>query len=170
MKDVTVCVSKYYIISGGFDPIHEGHVENIKESWARSDGVIVLLNSDEWLRRKRGCNFMNFYTRSTVIGCMKGVIDVISFDDSDGSACDGLRCVRSKYPRDTLVFAKGGDRTADNIPEISVCKELGIETRYDIGFAISGKRKPNSSSWILDKYVSNFIGKRTKKADNDTSS
>ena len=142
----------YYIVSGGFDPIHEGHIENILESKNNSDGVIALVNSDEWLCRKKGKNFMNFYTRSTVIQAIKGVIDVIAFDDSDNSACDGLRKVRAKYPDDTLVFAKGGDRTADNIPEIPVCKELGIEIKYNVGKKISGSTKPNSSSWILKQW------------------
>ena len=145
-------MSLYYIVSGGFDPIHEGHIENILESKNNSDGVIALVNSDEWLCRKKGRNFMNFYTRSTIVGAIKGVIDVIAFDDSDNSACDGLRKARAKYPNDTLVFAKGGDRTADNIPEIPVCKELGIEIKYNVGMKISEKQKSNSSSWILKNW------------------
>ena len=145
-------MSVYYIVSGGFDPLHEGHIENIKESALSSDGVIVLLNSDEWLCRKKGQNFMTFYTRSTVMGALKGVIDVIAFDDSDNSACDGLRKVKAKYPNDTLVFAKGGDRTADNIPEVAICNELGIEIKYNVGIKISDKQKPNSSSWILKNW------------------
>jgi D-beta-D-heptose 7-phosphate kinase/D-beta-D-heptose 1-phosphate adenosyltransferase len=146
-------MNKYYIVSGGFDPVHEGHIENIKESWMKSDGVIALVNSDEWLCRKKGHNFMSFSTRSTIVGSIKGVIDVIEFDDSDGSACDGLRRAREKYRNDVLIFAKGGDRTADNIPEIDVCKELDIEIKYNVGFCISGRQKPNSSSWILNEYV-----------------
>ncbi|MDR0677566.1 MAG: hypothetical protein LBF57_02750 [Holosporaceae bacterium] len=146
-------MNKYYIVSGGFDPIHEGHIENIQESWMRSDGVIALVNSDDWLCRKKGNNFMSFSTRSTIVKSIKGVMDVIEFDDSDDSACDGLRRARTKYPNDILIFAKGGDRTADNIPEIGVCDELGIEIKYNIGFSISGKSKPNSSSRILNKYI-----------------
>ena len=142
----------YYIVSGGFDPIHEGHIENIKESALESDGVIALVNSDDWLCRKKGQNFMNFKTRSTVVEAIKGIIEIISFDDSDNSACDGLRKAREKYPNDTLIFAKGGDRTADNIPEIPVCKELDIEIKYNIGSKISGSQKPNSSSWILKQW------------------
>lgn len=145
-------MSTFYIVSGGFDPIHEGHIENIKESAIESDGVIALVNSDEWLCRKKGKNFMNFYTRSTVVGAIKGVVEVIAFDDADNSACDGLRKARKLHPNDTLVFAKGGDRTADNIPEIPVCKELGIEIKYNVGTKISGKQKPNSSSWILKQW------------------
>lgn len=80
---------KYYIVSGGFDPIHEGHIAMIKAGSERSDGVILLLNSDEWLCRKKGKNFLSFRTRYTICENLKGVIDVLSFDDSDNSACDG---------------------------------------------------------------------------------
>lgn len=142
----------YYIVSGGYDPVHEGHIANILESATESDGVIALINSDEWLCRKKGKNFMNYHTRSTVIGAIKGVIDTLSFDDSDNSACDGLRQVRQKYPNARLVFAKGGDRTADNIPEIDVCRELNIEIKYNVGARLSGEVKPNSSSWILQNW------------------
>lgn len=138
-------MKKYYIVSGGFDPIHEGHVEMIKSSAAVSDGVIVLVNSDEWLCRKKGKNFQNFHTRSSIVENMKGVIDVIAFDDSDNSACDGLKKAREKYPTEQLFFANGGDRGKDNIPEGSVCQELGI----DLVFGVGGNNKANSSSWIL---------------------
>ncbi|MDR0556137.1 MAG: hypothetical protein LBG20_04015 [Holosporaceae bacterium] len=156
-------MSKYYIVSGGFDPIHEGHIENIKESWAKSDGVIALVNSDAWLCRKKGHNFMNFNSRSVIVGNIKGVIDVMAFDDSDGTACDGLRRARFKYPNDILVFAKGGDRNASNIPEVAICEELGIEIRYNVGFAISGNPKPNSSSLILSGYLDR-CKKKSRKA------
>lgn len=142
----------YYIVSGGFDPLHEGHIANILESAAESDGVIALINSDNWLCRKKGKNFMSLYTRKTIINAIKGVIETIEFDDSDNSACDGLRKIRSKYPVDYLVFAKGGDRTADNIPEIDVCRELDIKIKYNVGYRISGTVKPNSSSWILKNW------------------
>lgn len=145
-------MTTYYIVSGGFDPIHEGHIENIIESRENSDGVIVLLNSDEWLVRKKGKPFMNFATRSIIMKNIKGVIDVIAFDDSDNSACDGIRKVKSKYSNATLVFAKGGDRTADNIPEVDICRELGIKIKYNVGIKVSGRQKPNSSSWILAKW------------------
>ena len=122
------------------------------ESRISSDGVIALLNSDEWLCRKKGQNFMNCKTRSIVVGEIKGVIDVIFFNDDDNTCCDGLRIARKKYPNDTLVFAKGGDRTADNVPEKGVCEELGIEIKYNVGKKISGDTKPNSSSWILKNW------------------
>ena len=95
----------YYIVSGGFDPIHEGHISMIRAAAQKSDGVIVLLNSDDWLCRKKGKNFMNFNTRRTICENIKGVIDAFGFDDTDNSACDGLRKARVKYPDADLVFA-----------------------------------------------------------------
>ena len=139
---------KYYIVSGGFDPIHEGHIEMIKASVAVSDGVIVLVNSDEWLCRKKGKNFHTIKTRKAILENLKGVIDVLEFDDSDNSACDGIRKVRAKYPNAHLVFANGGDRKKDNIPEVSVCKECNV----DLAFGVGGTGKTNSSSWILEKW------------------
>ncbi|MCL2672856.1 MAG: adenylyltransferase/cytidyltransferase family protein [Alphaproteobacteria bacterium] len=141
-------MATYYIVSGGFDPIHEGHVAMFKEAAAASDGVIVLLNSDDWLTRKKGKKFMSFETRHAVCENMKGVIDVLAFDDSDNSACDGIARARKKYPSDHLVFAKGGDRTAENIPEPAACAEHGVEMKFGVG----GSDKPNSSSWILEKW------------------
>ncbi len=138
----------YYIVSGGFDPIHEGHIEMIKASQKESDGVILLLNSDEWLCRKKGKNFMSQKTRQTICENIKGVVDVICFDDSDNSANDGIRRVRQKYPNDRLVFANGGDRTKENIPEIEMCQTCQVEMRFGVG----GENKMNSSSWILNNW------------------
>ena len=141
-------MATYYIVSGGFDPIHEGHIEMIKQSAANSDGVIVLLNSDAWLCRKKGKNFMTAFTRRTIMENIKGVIDVIEFDDLDNSACDGLKKARVKYPTETLVFANGGDRGKENIPEIPTCQALHIQ----LAFGVGGDVKLNSSSWILQKH------------------
>lgn len=138
----------YYVVSGGFDPIHEGHIEMIKQSAAKSDGVIVLLNSDAWLCRKKGKNFMTAFTRRTIMENIKGVIDVIEFDDSDNSASDGIKKARAKYPLETLVFANGGDRGKNNIPEIPTCQEFNVQ----LAFSVGGDTKMNSSSWILKKH------------------
>lgn len=138
-------MEKYYIVSGGFDPIHEGHIEMIKASAALSDGVILLLNSDDWLCRKKGKNFMNFHTRRVICENLKGVISVLDFNDDDNTACDGIRRARSLYPEAELVFANGGDRTKSNIPETDVCKKYNVS----LAFGVGGEDKANSSSWIL---------------------
>ena len=138
----------YYIVSGGFDPIHEGHVEMIKSSAELSDGVIVLANSDDWLCRKKGKNFYSMKTRKTILENIKGVIDVLEFDDSDNSACEGIKKARAKYPNVELVFANGGDRGKDNIPETYTCEECNVKLEFGVG----GDNKANSSSWILEKW------------------
>ena len=141
-------MTTYYIVSGGFDPIHEGHIEMIKCSAQVSDGVIVLANSDAWLCRKKGKNFYTMKTRRAILENIKGVIDVLEFDDSDNSASDGIRKARAKYPDAHLVFANGGDRRKDNIPEVQTCKECHV----DLAFGVGGYEKANSSSWILEKW------------------
>ena len=138
----------YYIVSGGFDPIHEGHIEMIKASAAASDGIIVLVNSDAWLCRKKGKNFQTMKTRKAILENLKGVIDVLEFDDSDNSAADGIRKARVKYPSAHLVFANGGDRGKDNIPEGPICRECQV----DLAFGVGGNNKANSSSWILENW------------------
>ncbi len=138
----------YYIVSGGFDPIHEGHIQMISESAKASDGVIVLVNSDAWLCRKKGKNFYNINTRKVILENIKGVVDVLEFDDSDGSASDGIRIAREKYPNAHLFFANGGDRGKDNIPEGPACEEYGV----DLVFGVGGDYKANSSSWILENW------------------
>lgn len=141
---------KYYVVSGGFDPIHEGHVEMIKASAEASDGVIVLVNSDDWLCRKKGKNFYSMKTRKVILENIKGVIDVLEFDDTDNSASDGIRKARAKYPNVELVFANGGDRGKDNIPETPTCEECNVKLEFGVG----GDNKANSSSWILNKWNS----------------
>ena len=120
----------------------------IAEAREKSDGVIVLLNSDDWLCRKKGKQFMNYHSREVICFNIKGVIDVINFDDSDNSASDGIRKVRSKYSEDDLIFANGGDRTKENIPEETACAENNVKLEFGIG----GDHKANSSSWILGKW------------------
>lgn len=141
-------MATYYIVSGGFDPIHEGHIALIDAAKAKSDGVILLLNSDEWLQRKKGKNFMNFNSRRIICEHIKGVIAVLGFDDADNTACDGIARARQAYPHDELVFANGGDRTKDNIPEIPACEAHRVRVEFGVG----GENKANSSSWILNRW------------------
>ena len=133
------------VVSGGFDPIHSGHIRLIKEARALGDQLIVGINSDEWLARKKGRAFMPWQERLCVLNNLRPVDEVYTFDDGDGTACHLLQQVRAHYPADRIVFANGGDRTQDNIPEMAVG---GIEFVFGVG----GSNKANSSSWILQEW------------------
>ena len=136
---------KIVIVTGGFDPIHSGHIALLKEAKNLGHALAVGLNSDEWLRRKKGHEFMPWSERSAIIENLKMVDIVFSFDDSDGSAIDAIKRVKEVYPEDELIFANGGDRTKDNIPEM-------IFDDVEFVFGVGGEDKKNSSSWILDEW------------------
>ena len=135
------------IVSGGFDPIHSGHIKLIREA-SEHGSVIVLLNSDKWLQNKKGMEFLSFEERLIIMKELKNVIDVLDFDDSDKTCIDGLRKVKEKYPGYKIKFANGGDRNNETTPESLFCKENNIELLWGIG----GENKSNSSSWILKKW------------------
>lgn len=133
------------VVSGGFDPVHSGHIKLIKQARLLGDMLIVGINSDEWLARKKGRAFMPWQERLCVLNNLSSVDEVYTFDDDDGTACHLLHQVRAHYPTARIVFANGGDRTDKNIPEMSVD---GIEFAFGIG----GFDKANSSSWILEEW------------------
>ena len=138
---------KLVLVSGGFDPIHSGHIYLIQEA-SKYGEVVVLLNSDEWLRKKKGTEFMPFKERAIIMKSLKNVIDVISFDDSDETCINGLKNAINKYPNHNIKFANGGDRNGKTTPERKFCDDNNIETLWEIG----GKSKSNSSSWILKRW------------------
>jgi len=133
------------IVSGGFDPLHSGHIAYLQAAAALGDRLVVGVNSDAWLITKKGRFFMPLKERIAVLSAIGCVDHAVSFDDSDGSACSLIQNVRAMYPDDTLIFANGGDRTKDNIPEM---KEAGVEFAFSVG----GDNKLNSSSWILKEW------------------
>ena len=92
------------LVSGGFDPIHSGHVFLIQEA-SKNGKVIVLLNSDSWLIQKKGKAFLPFSERKIIMNSLKNVIDVISFNDSDNTCIEGIKKVVKKYPLDIIKFA-----------------------------------------------------------------
>ena len=125
---------KRAMISGGFDPLHVGHIELIEKA-AQYGNVIVALNSDEWLYLKKGFVLMNWKDRARILEKIEEVIAVTPMTDSDGTACEALRRLRPDY------FVNGGDRTQPHPDEGAVCKELGIKQ-------IFGGEKIRSSSKI----------------------
>jgi cytidyltransferase-like protein len=128
------------MVSGGFDPVHAGHIRMIRHAAEYGD-VIVIANSDEWLWRKKGFVFMEYERRVEILNAIKGVVLVDSVDDSDGTVCEAIRRLEPTY------FANGGDRGKLNTPEQSVCEELGVKLLWGIG----GKEKVDSSSELAKK-------------------
>lgn len=135
------------LITGGFDPLHSGHIAYIKAARKLGDYLVVGVNSDDWLARKKGRAFMPWEERATVIGELRDVDRVINFDDSDGTAKDAVRKTRDIFPDSKIIFANGGDRTAVNIPEMDVADD---NTKF--AFGVGGEDKRNSSSWILEEW------------------
>ncbi len=131
---------KVVAVSGGFDPIHIGHTRMIQDA-RKLGNVIVFLNTDEWLKRKKGYVFMTWQERAEILLSIKGVKEVYSAMDEDNTVCEALRF----YKPD--VFANGGDRKPGRVPEYQVCEELGIEMAFSVG----GDDKPQSSSWLVEK-------------------
>lgn len=136
--------STVVLCTGGFDPVHSGHIAYFKNAAKFGNQLIIGLNSDDWLRRKKGREFMPWAERAAIIRELRGVVTVIEFDDSDGTAIDAIKRVRSMFPHSKILFANGGDRTRENIPEMSI-----NDDRVEFLFGIGGEDKANSSSWIL---------------------
>lgn len=136
---------KIVICTGGFDPIHSGHIAYLEAARKLGDMLIVGINSDDWLDRKKGRAFMPWTERAAIVRNLKMVHGVIAYDDSDNSSCEAIRWVRNEYPDDEIIFANGGDRTKDNIPEM-------IFTDVEFAFGVGGENKANSSSWILEEW------------------
>jgi cytidyltransferase-like protein len=137
---------KLIVVSGGFDPIHSGHIAYFKSAKSHGDKLIVALNSDAWLEKKKGKFFMPLHERKSIVEAIKYVDEVISFeDDEKGSCINALETIKKTYPSQEIYFANGGDRDKKNIPEMSV---LGINFLFGVG----GNDKKNSSSWLLNKW------------------
>lgn len=143
------------VCSGGFDPIHSGHIRLLNAAKAEGDYLVVGINSDAWLERKKEKYFMPFNERRIIVENLTAVDEVMAFDDSDNTACDLLHKVIEHFKQGELknfdgkgiqiVFANGGDRTSENIPEMDV---EGVEFIFGVG----GEDKANSSSWILKEH------------------
>tara|TARA_R100001377_G_scaffold83493_1_gene65098 strand:- start:1063 stop:1479 length:417 start_codon:yes stop_codon:yes gene_type:complete len=130
------------MVSGGFDPVHIGHIRMIIEASEHGD-VIVIANSDDWLFRKKGFVFMEFGERAEILASIKGVIKVSGVDDSDNTVCEAIHRLKPDY------FANGGDRGRNNTPEQTLCDEIGVEMLWGIG----GENKANSSSTLVERVI-----------------
>lgn len=138
---------KIVLATGGFDPVHSGHIHYLNEAKKLGNILYVGLNSDGWLTRKKGKPFMNWEERAIILSNLKCVDYVIPFEDFDGTAKDAIKMVRRLHSLDKIIFVNGGDRTRENIPEMDI-----IDENLEFVFGVGGDVKQNSSSWILKSW------------------
>ena len=131
------------VLSGGFDPIHDGHISMFREASEKYDHVLVGINSDAWLTRKKGRPFMSYDVRKSIVQSIKYVDEVIGFNDDYDNACDLLEYAIQTHSN--VTFGNGGDRTGGNFPELDYCKLNDIQVDDTLG----GSTKMNSSSDFL---------------------
>ena len=134
------------LVTGGFDPIHKGHIALFKHARAYGTHLVVGLNSDEWLIRKKGRYFMDYDERKEILLSLSCVDEVISFNDDDDSSNDAIEQLIQHSP---IIFCNGGDRGKDNVPEHD---KYWCDARVVFKWEIGGNDKKNSSSTLLNKY------------------
>ncbi len=136
-------------VSGGFDPVHIGHVRMFQHARKLGDRLVVILNNDHWLRKKKGYVFMPEHERKELLEAIAGVDEVVTTghprSPEDMSVCAELERIRPD------IFANGGDRTQKNIPEVATCKNIGCAMVFNVGHG----GKVQSSSWLLAAYAKN---------------
>jgi D-beta-D-heptose 7-phosphate kinase/D-beta-D-heptose 1-phosphate adenosyltransferase len=137
------------LVTGGFDPLHSGHIAYFNAAKDLGDYLVVGVNSDEWLERKKGRAFMPWNERAAIIEALGCVDQVIEFDDSNDSATEAIKYVLNFWKSgEKIIFANGGDRTEGNILEM-----LSVtDPRLSFKFGVGGEDKKNSSSWILTEW------------------
>ena len=141
---------KVVLVTGGFDPLHSGHIAYFKAARELGDHLVVGLNSDDWLTRKKGRPFMPIEERAAIVKELECVDEVIAFDDNDNTACLAIGQVLStKASSWKLIFANGGDRTNKTTPEFET---WGNHPDVTFAFGVGGEDKKNSSSWILKEW------------------
>jgi len=136
---------KVILVTGGFDPLHSGHIEYFKAAKALGDVLVVGINSDSWLKRKKGKAFYSWQERFAIINNLGMVDHVIEFNDDNNNSINAIELTKQMFPVSNVIFANGGDRTSENIPEMDV---KGVEFKFGVG----GENKMNSSSWILEEW------------------
>lgn len=141
-------MKKIVLVTGGFDPIHSGHLKYFREAKKLGDWLVVGINSDLWLTKKKGRPFMPVWERYEIIDNLKMVDQtVVVADDPDGSCTTFIKETLELFPDAEIIFANGGDRTKENIPEMQV-----QDPRLSFVFGVGGEDKANSSSWILTEW------------------
>ena len=139
---------KVVLVTGGFDPLHSGHIAYFTAAKKLGDKLVVGLNSDEWLTRKKGKPFMPIRERVSIVSALSMVDDVLVWEDDDDSASGAIfKLMATSGYNHEIIFANGGDRTPENIPEMKLWSD-----KVKFVFGVGGEDKKNSSSWILEEY------------------
>jgi len=136
-------------VSGGFDPVHAGHIQLFEEAKKLGDELVVILNNDNWLKKKKGYIFIPQNERKKILQSIKWVDRVVltkhGSNPKDISVNKELKKIRPN------IFANGGDRTKNNIPEVAVCQKIGCQMVFNVG----RDGKIQSSSWLLKRFLDN---------------
>lgn len=138
------------LVSGGFDPIHSGHIEYFRVARSFGTRLYVGVNSDNWLIRKKGNYFMPFEERLKIVQSIRYVDHALAFSDEDDSAVDFIRIMRERYPDSLLIFANGGDRIGGTPQSQLEMKKADDKMIFAVG--VGGTQKINSSSKILERW------------------
>ncbi len=145
-------MKKLVLVTGGFDPLHDGHISYFVQAKKLGDKLIVGVNSNDWLKRKKGKEFQSLDIRIEIIKHLDMVSEVIHFDDTDGTASNAIELLLQKYPEDEIVFANGGDRVEESTPEL---KKFASRDRVTFKFNVGDEKKYGSrdflASWVSAK-------------------
>ncbi|HOL90508.1 MAG TPA: adenylyltransferase/cytidyltransferase family protein [Candidatus Pacearchaeota archaeon] len=141
-------------VSGGFDPLHIGHLQMIKEAKELGDKLVVILNNDNWLKKKKGYVFMPQEQRKAILEAIRWVDEVVLTSHPENTEDMSVSKELEKIKPD--IFANGGDRTRKNIPEVEVCRKINCKMIFNIG----KDGKIESSSWLLNRFLENFSNKK----------
>ncbi|MFH1608007.1 MAG: adenylyltransferase/cytidyltransferase family protein [archaeon] len=124
---------KVIIVSGYFDPLHVGHIECMQLAKRIGDKLVILLNSDKQCELKKGKAFMFNEEKKRILQELRCVDEVFDSIDKDRSVCESIKAIAEKYSDDEIIFAKGGDRFVEEIPETKLCREIGVEVVDGLG-------------------------------------
>jgi D-beta-D-heptose 7-phosphate kinase/D-beta-D-heptose 1-phosphate adenosyltransferase len=140
------------LVTGGFDPLHSGHLAYFKAAKSLGDTLVVGINSDSWLKRKKGRSFYTWDERFQLIKNLEMVDYVIEFNDDENNSINAIKQATQTFPSAKIIFANGGDRTAENIPEMGLLDDIRYKDNLEFVFSVGGDNKMNSSSWILEEW------------------
>ena len=150
---------KVMLVSGGFDPVHKGHLQMIESAREYAEEVWVILNNNSWLKEKKGKAFMSEREREYIMSQIKGVTRTFICNPrtpTDKTVNDGIYSAVMAYRRDydeplSMAFGNGGDRVLGNIPEEDYCNSMNVDMIWNLG------KKVQSSSWLLEKYNNSAV-------------